>query len=164
MSSPAISLHADPNDVLKTTQEDQYEVEEITCPTYNPTPVQEIRLKGLMLSQKQRIYLNVGGTKFETSVPTLQADPSSLLSHIVMPSSPMNPYSVDNIYSYFVDRDPKLFSLILSYLRNGANLPMSQLPKDLQLLKSIQMEAEFFNLRHLEVLLQKKIAFSGEVN
>lgn len=153
VSSPAVSLHADPNDVLTTTQEDQYEVEEISCPTYNPTPVQEIRLKGLMLSQKQRIYLNVGGTKFETSVPTLQADPSSLLSHMVMPSSPMKPYSVDNIYSYFVDRDPKLFSFILSYLRNGADLPMSQLPKDLQLLKSIQMEAEFFNLRHLEVLL-----------
>lgn len=74
-----------------------------------------------------------------------------------MPSSPMKPYSVDNIYFYFVDRDPKLFSFILSYLRNGADLLMTKLPKDLQLLKSLQMEADFFNLRHLEVLLQKKI-------
>lgn len=128
-------------------------MEEITCPAYNPTPVQEIRLKGLMLSQKQRIYLNVGGTKFETSVLTLQADPRSFLSHMVMPSSPMKPYSVDNIYSYFVDRDPKLFSFILSYLRNGADVPITQLSKDLQLLKSLQMEADFFNLKHLEVLL-----------
>lgn len=102
-----------------------------------------------MLSQQQRIYLS--------SVPTLQADPSSLLSHMVMPSSPVKPYSVYNIYSYFVDRDPKLFSFILSYLRNGADLPMTQLPKDLQLLKSLQMEADFFNLRHLEVLFHKKI-------
>lgn len=100
---------------------------------------------------------NVGGTKFETNVPTLQADPSSLLSHMVMHSSPMKPYSVDNFYSYFVDRDPKLFLFILSYLRNGADLPMTQLPKGLQLQKSLQMEADFVNLRHLEVLLQKKI-------
>lgn len=89
LSSLHVSIHADPTDASKTTQEDQYEVDEITCPTYNPTPVQEIRLKGLMLSQQKRIFLNVGGTKFETSVPNLQADPSSLLSHMVMPSSPI---------------------------------------------------------------------------
>lgn len=145
--------------ILKfATLTEYYEVIiKLTCPAYNPTPVQEIRLKGLMLSHQQRIYLNVGGTKFETSVPTLQADPSSLLSHMVMPASPMKPYSVDNIYFYFVDRDPMLFSFILSYLRNGADLLMTKLPKDLHLLKSLQMEADFFNLRHLEVLLQKKI-------
>lgn len=54
--------------ILKfATLTEYYEVIiKLTCPAYNPTPVQEIRLKGLMLSQQQRIYLNVGGTKFET--------------------------------------------------------------------------------------------------
>lgn len=60
MSSPAVSNHTDPTDVFKTTQEDKYEVDEITFPAYNPTLVQEIRLKGLLLSQQQSIYLNVG--------------------------------------------------------------------------------------------------------
>lgn len=144
LSSLDVSIHADPTDASKTTQEDQYEVDEITCPTYNPTPVQEIRLKGLMLSQQKRIFLNVGGTKFETSVPNLQADPSSLLSHMVMPSSPMETLLWDNIYSNFVDRDPKLFSFILSYLRNGADLPMTQLPRDLQLAPEITSDGSRF--------------------
>lgn len=77
VSSPAVFIHADPSDVFKTTLIDQYEVDEITRPAYYPTLVQEIRLKGLVLSQQQRIYLNVGGTKFETSAPTQQADPGS---------------------------------------------------------------------------------------
>lgn len=46
---------------------------------------------------------------------------------------------------------PQVVFIILSYLRNGADLLMTKLPKDLQLLKSLQMEADFFNLRHLEV-------------
>lgn len=71
------TIHADPSDVFRTTQKDQFKVNEITSPAYYPTPVQEIRLKGFMFSQQQRIYLNVGGTKFETSVSTLETDPSS---------------------------------------------------------------------------------------
>ena len=109
-------------------KDDSYTVQPAAGPSYNPTPVTQIRLQGLALSQQQRLYLNVGGTKFETSGSTLQADPSSLLALMILPSSPLKPYSVDNIYTYFLDRDPKLFHYILTYLRNGAELPLRCLP------------------------------------
>jgi hypothetical protein len=46
-------------------------------------------------------------------VRTLQSDPSSILSYMVLKQSPMKPYSVDNIYTYFLDRDPRHFVHIL---------------------------------------------------
>jgi hypothetical protein len=138
-------------------KDDSYTVQPAAGPSYNPTPVTQIRLQGLALSQQQRLYLNVGGTKFETSGSTLQADPSSLLALMILPSSPLKPYSVDNIYTYFLDRDPKLFHYILTYLRNGAELPLRCLPRDLPLLYSLQKETQFFSLSHLDTIVQKKI-------
>jgi hypothetical protein len=136
----------------------EYMVEEnISVPAYTPTSKEDIRLKGMAQSQKQRVYLNVGGTKFETSVPTLQSDPSSLLARMILPSSPLKPYAVDKIYTYFPDRDPKLFAFILNYLRYGADLPINFIPAELPLLFALQREAQFFCLSGLENLLQEKI-------
>ena len=110
-------------------------MKELDAPVYHPTSKEHNRLEGMALAQ------NVGGTKFETSVPTLQSDPSSLLAKMVLPTSPLKPYSVDNVYLYFLDRDPKLFSFILNYLRHGMDLPLSCLPSDVQLLSLLQQEA-----------------------
>jgi hypothetical protein len=74
--------------------------------TYEPTPKHILQLKTMADCQKSRIILIVGGSRFETCVPTLQSDPSSILSYMVLKESPMKPYSVDNIYTYFLDRDP----------------------------------------------------------
>ena len=97
------------------------------------------------------------GTKFERSVPTFQSDPSTLLTRMVLPTSPLKPYSVDNVYVYFLDRDPKPFSFILNYLRHGTDLPLSCLPSDVNLLSLLQREAQLFCLSSYDQLLKKKI-------
>ncbi|XP_022310266.2 uncharacterized protein LOC111115722 [Crassostrea virginica] len=158
--SPAMSVHPEPAELFQFQEidsEEEYAVKELDAPVYHPTSKEHIRLEGMALAQKQRIYLNVGGTKFETSVPTLQSDPRSLLARMVLPISPLKPYSVDNVYVYFLDRDPKLFSFILNYLRHGTDLPLSCLPSDVHLLSLLQQEAQFFCLSGYYQLLEKNI-------
>ena len=51
---------------------------------YEPTPKHILQLKTMAECQKSRIILNVGGSRFETCVPTLQSDPLSILSYMVL--------------------------------------------------------------------------------
>ena len=156
-----MSVHPEPAELFQFQEidsEEEYAVKELDAPVYHPTSKEHIRLEGMNLAQKQRIYLNVGGTmaKFETSVPTLQSDPSSI-ARMVLPTSPLKPYSVDNVYVYFLDRDPKLFSFILNYLCHDTDLPLSCLPTDVHLLSLLQQEAQFFCLSGYNQLLEKNI-------
>jgi len=97
------------------------------APTYTPTDKTLLRLKVQVTNQMQRIILNVGGSKFETCPGTLSADPLSLLVKMVQNSSPYQPYQLDTIYTYFIDRDPKRFMTILNYLRNINLAPISRI-------------------------------------
>lgn len=124
--------------------------------TYTPTPKHILQLKAMAESQKSRIILNVGGSKFETCVPTLQGDPSSILSYMLLPDSPLKPYNVDNIYTYFLDRDPRHFVHILNYLRSNCNSDLSTFPKSVTALRELQRECNFYNLSHLHCLLEKR--------
>ena len=76
---------------------------------------------------------------------------------MVLPTSPLKPYSVDNVYVYFLDRDPKLISFILNYLHHGKDLPLSCLPSHMHLLSLLQQEAQFFCLSGYYQLLEKNI-------
>ena len=67
---------------------------------YMPTPPQILQLQEMSQRQMQRLVLNVGGTRFEISAPTLQSQPDSVLP-IVSKESPMKPYKVNNVYTYF---------------------------------------------------------------
>ncbi|KAL6611188.1 hypothetical protein ACP70R_039116 [Stipagrostis hirtigluma subsp. patula] len=61
------------------------------------------------------VTLNVGGELFQTTAATLsRAGASSPLASLA-PSSPADPH--------FLDRDPRLFALLLSFLRRGGRLP-----------------------------------------
>ncbi|XP_058100949.1 protein ENDOPLASMIC RETICULUM-ARRESTED PEN3 [Magnolia sinica] len=61
-----------------------------------------------------RIKLNVGGKLFETTISTLQAaGPDSLLA--ALSTRPSN----DDSDPVFIDRDPEIFSVLLSLLRSG---------------------------------------------
>ncbi|XP_076945856.1 protein ENDOPLASMIC RETICULUM-ARRESTED PEN3-like [Bidens hawaiensis] len=64
------------------------------------------------ITLSDRIKLNVGGKLFETTVSTLQSGgPDSLLAALSNRSSSSNPV--------FIDRDPEIFSVLLSLLRTN---------------------------------------------
>lgn len=127
---------------------------EVTPATY--TSALLVRLRGMDLVQKQRLILNVGGRIFETSAPTLNNDPSSLLSHMVSPSSPMKPYKVDHVYTYFLDRSPKMFDYILCYLRNGMDVLKRNLPNNVLQLRELLTEIDFYGLKEMKTVVEEK--------
>ncbi|OWF45428.1 BTB/POZ domain-containing protein KCTD4 [Mizuhopecten yessoensis] len=100
----------------------------------------------MALSQSQRLILHVWGRRYETSASTLQSEPSSILAKMVSPTSCMKPYEVDNIYTYFIDRNGKLFEHVLEFLRNGADITIRNLPNNLWVLRELIIEAEYFEL------------------
>ena len=121
-----------------------YQTEEIAGEsTYEPTPKHSLQLKTMAECQKSRNILNVGGSRFETCVPTLQSDPSSILSYMVLKESPMKPYNVDNIHTYFLDRDPRHFVHISNYLRSSCNADLSTFPRTIIALRELQRECNF---------------------
>lgn len=84
-----------------------------TAPVLKPTPLnlKDNKLQHLKDAQKKRTVMN-GGRKFETSVSTLLAKPDGLLAKMIGPKG-IKPYSVDNLYTYFLDRNPNYFSYVL---------------------------------------------------
>ena len=60
------------------------------------------------------INLNVGGQKFSTSRDTLTWSPESFFSSLL---SGRIPSLKDDSGAIFIDRDPKLFAVILNFLR-----------------------------------------------
>ncbi|CAO3633591.1 unnamed protein product [Mucor hiemalis] len=68
-----------------------------------------------MRFQSEKVRLNVGGNMFETSLSTLRRDTNSLLATMF---SGRHPILAESDGSYFIDRDPSHFRLILNYLRD----------------------------------------------
>lgn len=98
-------------------------------------------------SDSNIVTLNVGGQIFQTTKETLTlAGPSSFLSTIAHPSSSsaISSSNPDNDVP-FIDRDPELFSIILSLIRTG-NLPSKCKTFDLQ---DLILESQFYGIEHL---------------
>ena len=49
----------------------------------------------------------------------------------------IKPYSVDNLYTYFLDRNPDFFTYVLDHLRNDSKITVDSLPDDVATLKNI---------------------------
>ncbi|CAC5407733.1 unnamed protein product [Mytilus coruscus] len=125
--------------------------------TYIPTPVKKLKLEQIHKSQQSRFIMNIGCTRFETSATVLQSYPESILTAMIEVNSPVKPYIFDGRHTYFLDRDAKHFPLILNYLRNQARIHSDMLPRDVRSLNELQVECNFYELRHLELEVQKKI-------
>ncbi|CAK9813430.1 BTB/POZ domain-containing protein KCTD3 [Anthophora quadrimaculata] len=86
------------------------------------------------------VHLNVGGTRFSTSKQTLTWVPDSFFTALL--SNRIASHK-DEIGALFIDRDPKLFSIILNYLRT----------KDIDLknvdLRTLRHEAEYYGITPL---------------
>ncbi|XP_033737465.1 trichohyalin-like [Pecten maximus] len=120
--------------------------------------VRDRRMEQLRRSQNKRIILNVGGKRFETSATTLAEVPNSLLHRMVQKKLGIKPYSVEGVYTYFIDRDYSHFRFILNYYRNRMRVNMETLPTDIHFLRELQMEADYYQLSHLHDVLDLRIS------
>eukprot|EP00743_Colponemidia_sp_Colp-15_P003927 GILK01004236.1.p1 GENE.GILK01004236.1~~GILK01004236.1.p1 ORF type:complete len:297 (-),score=16.99 GILK01004236.1:301-1191(-) len=94
------------------------------------------------------IRLNVGGTRFATSLRTLSADPTSMLAAMF---SGRHTLSRDEDGCFFIDRDGTYFSYILNYLRDGdLTIPTD----DSHLLDSLHREVSFYQIAALEAKIE----------
>jgi len=92
----------------------------------------------------------VGGTIFRTSRSTLLHAPGSMLSNMFSPSLPISPAIVTaDKNTFFIDRDPTYFRVILNYLRTGRLVMDQGCSAD-----GILAEARYFGIREMEKLLE----------
>jgi hypothetical protein len=92
------------------------------------------------------IKLNVGGQVFATTRATLCREAGSMLARKFDPESNFQPpKELDG--GVFLDRDPKIFSYVLSYLRNGCRV-VSDIPDEF--LKELHADADYFGLDGLK--------------
>ena len=93
------------------------------------------------------IYLNVGGSRYTTTLSTLTKYPDSMLGAMF---SRRHALVQQEDGSYFVDRDGEAFSYILSYLRDS-NIVLALVPTFMMELRlRLEYEARFYQLRELE--------------
>ena len=105
------------------------------------------KLLQLHQDQYEKVFLEVGGTKFVTCQRTLKSVPS-LLSKMLLKNSPMAP--VDGCYS--LDRDPVSFGHFLTFLRTG-DIFVHQL----QDLLALKQEAKYFECERLIAMVEKRL-------
>lgn len=103
------------------------------------------------LSATGRVVLNVGGSRFHTTMSTLTRDPSTLLASMFSGRYPLEVDPEDN--SYFIDRDPTHFRYCLNYLRdNTISLPPNR-AMHLELLR----EASYYQISGLVDFLRSSL-------
>ena len=102
------------------------------------------------------VTLNIGGTKYTTSLSTLTKYPDSMLG-VMFSGRHALPQQEDG--SYFVDVDGEYFRYILSYLRDrdyGIHILSEQTAKDLDHVKYLSHYLQFQELETIILLNMKK--------
>jgi len=95
-----------------------------------------------MSTQSRKIKLDVGGKIFCTSIATLSKE-TSMLSAMFSGQFPLEP-GEDG--SFFIDRNPKCFGLVLDHLRNGGT-EFSLLSQEK--IEGLRVEADFYQIPSL---------------
>ena len=113
-------------------------------------------------SPKEIVYLSVGGTPFTTRRSTLCRVPDSALAKLfALDNGPDKDKSglrgpdKDKSGAYFLDRDPSVFAWVLCYLRLEQQLYDIPPP---DMIRSVQMEADFWGLKGLVDILDASLA------
>jgi hypothetical protein len=106
---------------------------------------QDIKAKLAKLSTKGIVKLNVGGVSYATGVDTLTREKDTFFTALF--SEQWKIERDDNDKSIFIDRNGKLFTYILEYLRT--DLVPKDVMKNESLHKSVLIEAEYFRLHSL---------------
>jgi hypothetical protein len=99
--------------------------------------------KHFEINADKRVYLDIGGQRFATTIKTLTQTNSIFFQTLITEKWNENKNSIDN--QIFIDRDGRLFEYILKYLRTGElNIDEKILRKDLLI------EARYYTLQDLE--------------
>lgn len=109
--------------------------------------------------QSNKVILNVGGARFETSRLTLRKDPESLLARLFTTESSVVPQG----NSIFIDRDPSHFKVILNYLRYDLNINAAVLPRERKYLIELKQECEYYRVKGLLKIVKKKLKYVTEL-
>jgi len=116
----------------------------------------EDKVRENVAKSPSKITLNVGGKKFATAKSTLLNHKGSYFE--VMLSGPWEP---DKDGEYFIDRNPKLFGVILDFLRSGKINLMGWSQEDLQMLEE---DLDYYQIKISEILQIKWDYFVGGIN
>ncbi|KAI7884376.1 hypothetical protein K492DRAFT_204711 [Lichtheimia hyalospora FSU 10163] len=99
--------------------------------------------------QTDKIKLNIGGEIYQTSLSTLKKDDNSLLATMF---SGRHRLVAEEDGSYFIDRDPHCFRMVLNYLRDS-RIPPAVLQDD-ALCQELLQEAKYYRIEGLVQLLE----------
>eukprot|EP01006_Ploeotia_vitrea_P047157 TRINITY_DN67099_c2_g2_i2.p1 TRINITY_DN67099_c2_g2~~TRINITY_DN67099_c2_g2_i2.p1 ORF type:complete len:315 (+),score=48.71 TRINITY_DN67099_c2_g2_i2:83-1027(+) len=103
-------------------------------------------------SNNGKIRLDVGGTKFTTTVTTLTSAPDSYFAAMLN-------FNDQQTEEFFIDRDPSLFNIILNFLRNDQVMDCIPLSKHQQL--ALDHEATYYGLTALSSQIQQQAGSRG---
>jgi len=115
--------------------------------------------KQFEINSDNRIYLDVGGQRFTTTIKTLTQQINSIFfKKLINEKWNINTNSIDN--PIFIDRDGHLFDYILKYLRTGEiNID------DKTIRRELLTEAKYYKLQNLEddlnFIAKKEDSFMG---
>eukprot|EP01006_Ploeotia_vitrea_P047160 TRINITY_DN67099_c2_g2_i5.p1 TRINITY_DN67099_c2_g2~~TRINITY_DN67099_c2_g2_i5.p1 ORF type:complete len:321 (+),score=55.46 TRINITY_DN67099_c2_g2_i5:83-1045(+) len=104
-------------------------------------------------SNNGKIRLDVGGTKFTTTVTTLNSAPDSYFAAMLN-------FNDQQTEEFFIDRDPSLFNIILNFLRNDQVMDNIPLSKHQQL--ALDHEATYYGLTSLSSQIQQRAGCSQQ--
>jgi len=104
------------------------------------------------------IKLNVGGRMFATSLATLTSHPDSYFGAMFSKQWNSKPAGEDG--SYFIDKNPQVFHIILDYLR-GEELDLELTPSEK---RALLRDAQFYQLPDLVDILNKPLNPPKETN
>ncbi|KAK3095956.1 hypothetical protein FSP39_021295 [Pinctada imbricata] len=107
--------------------------------------------KDILNYQDRVIKLNVGGKEFMTTQDSLIREKDTIFHHMM--NLPQRPKEA----TFFIDRDPKYFHLILNYLRRNGNFKKALLPREPKDLEEMLLEVEYYNLGELGKLIRKRM-------
>ena len=91
------------------------------------------------MEPSQRLKLNVGGSKFETTLSTLTRHPDSMLGAMF---SGRHEVPQDDDGYVFIDRDGTHFRIILNFLRTG----VLDVPESLKAANELTRELQYYQL------------------
>jgi hypothetical protein len=110
---------------------------------------QQIRVKLASTAVKGKVILDVGGDKYSTSVETLTHEKNTFFTAMFSRQWELERDPKDD--SIFIDRDGKLFTHILAYLRT--DIVSNDIMTNEVLRQNLVLEAKYFHLHNLIEIL-----------